>query len=358
VSTVRAIHQVTGVFTERDAVGGHTLALRDALRARGFVSEIFADEISDGLESLARPSMELERRRDDGDTIVVYQASSYARAADLLAGRTEPLVVNYHNITPARFFTRWEPTVANSLVAAREQVRRLARRTVLAVADSEFNAAELARFGFRHIEVVPVLIDTERLGTDGPSPWPRRPGSRWLFVGRIAPNKAQHQIVKAFKLYRDVYDPHAVLALPGVASSHRYQDALNQFITALALDDAVLRPGSVPDSKLGSYYRDADVFVCMSEHEGFCNTVIEAMAFNLPVVVRTSSALAATVAEAGVVLARDATSEVVAAAVNRVVTDKAIGAAFVAAGHLRHRELTLDSSGERFCDVLSDLART
>ena len=124
---VDAIHQVIGVFAGRDAVGGHTLALRDALRARGFESEIFADEISDGVTGLARPISHLERRNDDGDTILVYQASTYAPAADLVAERTEPLVVNYHNITPAEFFTRWEPLVARSLLAAREQVRQLAR---------------------------------------------------------------------------------------------------------------------------------------------------------------------------------------------------------------------------------------
>jgi glycosyltransferase involved in cell wall biosynthesis len=355
---VDAIHQVIGVFADRDAVGGHTLALRDALRARGFESEIFADEISDGVAGRAQPASELERRSDDGDTILVYQASTYARAADLVARRTEPLVVNYHNITPAKFFTRWEPSVAQSLFDAREQVRRLARRTVLAVADSEFNAEELAGFGFRHIEVVPVLIDTNRLGTDGTSPWPARPGTRWLFVGRIAPHKAQHQIVKAFKLYRDVYDCHAVLALPGLASSHRYRVALDRFIAALGLDDAVLRPGSVPDAELGSYYRDADVFVCMSEHEGFCNTVIEAMALDLPVVALGSSALPVTVAEGGLVLSPKASSETVASAVHRVVTDEAIVSAFVTAGRDRHRQLTMASSGERFCDVLSDLVIT
>jgi hypothetical protein len=115
---ITAIDQVTGVFADRDAVGGHTLALRDALRARGFDSEIFAEEVSNGVANLARPLTELERRTDDGQTMLVYHASSYTRAADVLTRRTEPLVVNYHNITPAKFFERWEPVVAESLVAA------------------------------------------------------------------------------------------------------------------------------------------------------------------------------------------------------------------------------------------------
>ena len=118
----------------------------------------------------------------------------------------------------------------------------------------------------------------------------------------------------------------------------------------------MLRPGSVPDAELGSYYRDADVFVCLSEHEGFCNTVIEAMALDLPVVARGTSALPTTVADGGLVLSAKASSETVAAAVHRVVTDEAIASAFVTAGRDRHHELTMASSGERFCDLLSDLA--
>ncbi|HEV7527242.1 MAG TPA: glycosyltransferase [Acidimicrobiia bacterium] len=352
-----AIHQVIGVYAERDAVGGHTVALRDALRARHFTSEIFADERPNGSASTALATPELDRRADDGDTILVYQASAYAKAAKIVARRTEPLVVNYHNVTPPQFFSRWEPSIARLLQGAREQVRNLAPRAVLAVADSRFNATELADFGYRRIEVVPVLIDTDRLGRGAASPWPARPGTRWLFVGRIAPNKAQHEVVKAFKLYRDCYDPRAVLALPGASSSHRYQEALDDFIRVLGLDDVVLRPGSVPDAELGAYYENADAFVCLSEHEGFCNTVIEAMALGLPVIARSSSALPATVADAGLVLSPFASAQAVADAVHLVVTDRRVGTTLVDAGRARHRDLTMSSAGDRFCDVLAELAQ-
>ena len=211
---VAAIHQVMGVFAERDAVGGHTVALRNALRAHDLDSEIYADESPHGGAGNTHSTDELGARPDDGNTILVYQASAYADAANMVARRTEPLVVNYHNITPGRFFARWEPGVASALRAARDQIQRLARRAVLAIADSDFNAEELAALGYGRVEVVPVLIDTDRLAVRAGSPWPGRPGTRWLFVGRIAPNKAQHEIVKAFKLYRDVYDPRGTRA-PG-----------------------------------------------------------------------------------------------------------------------------------------------
>lgn len=349
-----AIHQVLGVYADRDAVGRHTLVLRDALRHRGIDAHIYADDVVGGHGDGIRPLGELEREAPLDDTVLVYQASTEARAADVVAARPEKLVVNYHNITPAHFFRAWEPTVARALGQARRQVARLATRTTLAIADSELNATELRSWGYRDIAVVPCLIDTARLGArhEDPSPYPDGAGARWLFVGRLAPNKAQHELVKALDVYRRAYDKRAVLALPGRSSSHRYETALNDFVTERQLDDAVLRPGSVADDDLGAYYRDADVFVCVSRHEGFCNTVVEAMAAGTPVVALGAAALPRTIGDAGLVLPPDATAEHVAAAVHRVVTDHRLADDLVGRGHLRHEALSVQETVARLCDEL------
>ncbi len=285
----------------------------------------------------------------------MYQASGYSPAADVAVACGERLVVNYHNVTPPRFFWLWEPSVAASLRAGRAQIAGLAARAELAIADSAYNAEELGGWGYRRIVVVPCLIDTDRLVAVASSPWPARAGTKWLFVGRIAPNKAQHEVVKAFKAYRVAYDPHAVLALPGRSSSHRYNEALGHFIHDLGLDDVVLRPGSVSDAELGAYYRGADVFVCLSRHEGFCNTVIEAMAAGVPVVSVAAAALPTTIGDAGIVLPEPAAAGTVAAAVHRVVTDRGLAQRLIAHGHERHGHVTLEATAERLCDVIEDL---
>jgi L-malate glycosyltransferase len=351
-----AVHQVMGVFAERDAVGCHTLALRDALRRRGVESRIFAEDVAAGSEQ-AHPIDELVARPDDGSTVLIYQASTFAEAAEVCAARGEPLVVNYHNITPARFFARWEPTTTAELAAARCQVAQLASRATLAIADSTYNAHELIDMGYHHVEVAPVLIDLDRMRAPrARSAWPDRPGARWLFVGRIAPNKAQHEVVKAFAVFRRLFDRQAVLALPGRSSSHSYQVAVDALITSLGLDDAVMRPGSVADEDLAALYRDADVFVCLSEHEGFCNTVVEAMAFGVPVVANSAAALPETVGDAAVVLHRPS-SAVVAAAVHRVTSDPRVRDALVAAGYRRQQRFDLGRSAERACDLVLEAGR-
>ena len=85
--------------------------------------------------------------------------STRRRLAVYLLGRPEPLVLAYHNLTPAEAFDPWEPHIGAELDARRRQLARLARRAVAAVADSRFNANELFDFGLDDVRVAPVLFD-------------------------------------------------------------------------------------------------------------------------------------------------------------------------------------------------------
>jgi glycosyltransferase involved in cell wall biosynthesis len=351
---IQACHQVIGVFASRDAVGGHTVEVQRALRALGFESEIFAAAVADGADHPVRALDELPP--DDGATVLLFQASAATPAADVVLNRPEPLVVNYHNVTPSAFFSPWEPAIAAELLAARTQIGRLARPAAAGVADSAYNGRELAAMGCRDVRVVPVLIDLDRLGRDTGPPTASGLGARWLFVGRLCPNKAQHDVVTAFAAYRATFDPAAALTLVGRSSSHRYETALRSLVDSLGLGDAVELIGSIGDDELGRQYRSADVFVCLSEHEGFCNTVVEAMASGTPVVAYASSALPETVGAGGLLLDRKDPS-LVATAVHRVVADGAVRAALIEAGARRAAELDLDEARRRLHDTLRDLLR-
>jgi glycosyltransferase involved in cell wall biosynthesis len=356
---VEAVHQVLGVYAERDAVGRHAFVLRETLRRRGFRSEVFADVMGGSPAGQARPLRRLPPARQPS-TALIYHAATYAPAGEVAGARHEPLIVNYHNITPAEMFEPWEPGEADLLRRGRIQVQNLARRATLAVADSAYNADELRGWGYRDVAVVSCLIDTPRLGpaqrgTGAAGPWPAGTGAKWLFVGRWAPNKAQHDIVMAFKAYRTIYDPGAVLALPGRSSSLRYQKAVEDLVDALDLGDAVLRPGSVTDADLGAYYAAADVFVCLSRHEGFCNTVVEAMAFGVPVLAAGSAALPTTVGDAGLVIQPPARPLTVAAAVHRILTDTRLNRRLRDNGSRRARSLAVADVAEQFCDTIASV---
>ena len=259
--------------------------------------------------------------------------------------------------------TPWEPLVTAELVDARRQLGELAGGTELAVADSVFNEAELVDAGYRRTTVVPVLVDFEALGAVGDRATDRRlaaakggGGADWLFVGRVSPNKCQHQVVKAFAVYRRVYDPRARLWLVGGSSSSRYEAALGRFVEALGLGGAVTLTGSVPQRVLVSHYRHADVLVCLSEHEGFCVPLVEAMWHRVPVVALGATAVPDTVGPAGVVLpfrgGRQPAPVLVAAAVHRVVSDGSVRDALVAEGSARVAQFSLERTRRLFADSL------
>ena len=149
---------------------------------------------------------------------MIYQSSTGSSAVEWLLRRSDPLVVNYHNITPASFFEPWDDQAAASMRRARAQLGSLARRSRLAVADSPFNAAELTELGYDPVVVSPLLLDLDaRLAAPDAAVAEHlartRAGRHWLFVGRLAPNKCQHDLIAAFAAYRALYDPGARLTL-------------------------------------------------------------------------------------------------------------------------------------------------
>jgi glycosyltransferase involved in cell wall biosynthesis len=289
----------------------------------------------------------------------VYQASVGSGVATWLEHRPEPLVVNHHNVTPPEFFARWEPAVAPGLRSGRYQLADLASRCDLAIPVSAFNARELAGLGYRRVETAPLLVDLAALDrapdavTAARLDRGRRAGSsHWLFVGRVAPNKAQHNVVKALALYRRTYDPDATLTLVGASAADRYLRAVQDYVHELGLDDAVELAGSVTPEALTAHYRAADVFVCASEHEGFCVPLLEAMATDVPIVAFAAGAVPETVGDAAVLVGSRAPA-VLAAAVHRVVSDAELRARLVARGRARLAHFSLPATRARYLEVIA-----
>jgi glycosyltransferase involved in cell wall biosynthesis len=171
----------------------------------------------------------------------------------------------------------------------------------------------------------------------------------------LAPNKAQHELLKVFALYRRRFDAGARLWLVGGESSVHYRVALERFIADAGLEGAAYVTGSVADGALGAYYEAADVFVSVSDHEGFCVPVLEAMAHGVPVVARSTTALPETIGDAGVLVPEDAPRAEVAVAVSRVVSDRPARDALIAAGHRRVEEFSLPRTRARLLEALTPI---
>jgi glycosyltransferase involved in cell wall biosynthesis len=282
-------------------------------------------------------------------TWLLYQLSTGSPMARFLQARPEPRIVNYHNITPAEFFAAWEPVQELRLRTGRREMRQLAAGTALGLTGSTFNQVELDSAGYSRTAVVPVLLDPREM--DAPADRRRFDrlvaakvggGPDLLFVGRLAPNKCQHDLLRALAVYRRLYGP-ARLHLVGDATCPRYCTALEAFAAHLGLEGSVHLHGSVSSGELAAHYQAADAFVCLSEHEGFCVPLLEAWHHRLPVVAFDAGAVAGTLDGGGVVLARKDPATV-AAAVHRVVTDDGVRQGLAAAGTARLADFSVERS--------------
>jgi L-malate glycosyltransferase len=307
---MRVDQYVTG-FAPHDAIGKHTLQVRRALRQAGYESDIWAEDIHPALENEARPYWQ-DKANGDG-RLLVYQCSTNSALAPWLAERAdhgERLLSQYHNITPARYFERWHRQTARAMGQARAELAMLAPKVELALPVSAFNEAELLATGYRRTAVCPLLVD---LADYHRAPAPKtldrlrrrraRSGVQWLFVGRFAPNKCQHDVIGAFAAFRRLVDPAARLTLVGGPSQPRYQWALQRLAHQLELAESVELLAELPDADLLAHFAVADVFVCLSEHEGFCVPLLEAMELGVPVVAYAAAAVPETLGGAGILLA-------------------------------------------------------
>jgi L-malate glycosyltransferase len=347
------VHQFLPTF-ELGAVGSHSLLARDLLRAAGHESEIYATEILAPYGD--RGARLIDEYKGVAD-VIVYQMAIGSTAADATLTRHEPIVVNYHNLTPIRYLAGWEPNASTGVMWGRVQLRELATRAALGIAVSTFNQTDLTESGFRQTTVVPFLLDLNALQqSNGERSSVRSHETTWLFVGRIAPNKAQHDLVKAFLAYRRFFDDTARLVLVGGGTDDRYARTLRRFVHELDLDDAVTVTGPVSGAALAAHYEAADVMVVVSDHEGFCVPLIEAMAYEVPIVAYASSAIPETLGEAGLLLP-EKDPFVVATAVHHVITDSQLRAQLVAAGSIRAKQFDVSCTGPAWVDAVTSAVR-
>jgi glycosyltransferase involved in cell wall biosynthesis len=228
---------------------------------------------------------------EPGDTLLLHY-SAYAprlRATLDMPGRK---VLLSHNVTPARWYWAHEPQLAVQCALGRRQLPEFAARCDVVAGVSAFNAAELGSD-----RVVPPLLDLPDAATARDSAGP----PTVLFVGRLAPHKRQDEVIRAFALLRRHRIEDARLVLVGEPLHEAYAAALAALADQLA-PGAVTFERSLTDAQLAERYGSAHAFLCLSEHEGFCLPLLEAMAHGVPVVARPRAAITETVADAGLVL--------------------------------------------------------
>jgi glycosyltransferase involved in cell wall biosynthesis len=306
------IDQLVPAYHRGDAIGDEATYLKRFFRSQGFDSEIYRLSCDRGLEQESA-DFALFPEPAPSDILILHFAlpSPLTAAFRRLPGKK---VLIHHNVTAPEFFAGFSEEMARLCRLGREELRSLAPVADVALADSRFNAGELVAFGFRAPQVFPLYVDLEKY---------RKPKDELvyrlfrddrtniLFVGRVVPNKKIEDLIRVAFYYKKYISSLVRLIIVGKTGS---LPVYYRSLVKLA-DDFLLEPeeihftGHIPDAEMYSLYRAADVFLSLSEHEGFCLPLVESMVFDLPVVAFSSTAVPDTLDGAGLLLRRKKVEE-------------------------------------------------
>ena len=289
-----------------DAIGDSARKVRDMLRAAGHDSELYALTIDDDLRQEVRSFSDAAAAQGD---VTIFHFALPSPMTEAFAALKGARVLQYHNITPAHFFAPYDAGLFRLAALGRRELATLAGRVDLALGDSEFNRQELEELGFAPTGVLPIAVNTERI-----TGAPRRPALEKiladgliniLFVGRIVPNKRIEDHIRLAEVYKRYVDSYYRFVFVGRYDGlPRYYAQVRALIAEYQmLPDRFWFTGPVPDEDLAAFYRWADVYVSLSEHEGFCVPLIEAMAADVPVLAYAAGAVPETLGGAGVLFA-------------------------------------------------------
>jgi len=299
-----------------DAVTTHILEIDRRLRDWGFETAMFAQHVAPEYRHRASPDVQFGPLLDRKDDLLIYHYSIYTPNIRLFQAFRGRKVLIYHNITPARFFWRWDRRQAWLCSFGRRALRFL-RRCDLGLGVSEYNRRELIQAGFPpyRTSVLPIFLHVEafdrtpsndrlleRLRADG--------AVNFLSVGRVVPNKAVEDTIRVFYIYHRYINPRSQLFVVGSRYIRAYDVQIDALVRALGLQEAVVLTGRVSLSDLKAYYQGATLYLTASRHEGFCVPLIESMYFGVPIIARRATAIPETLGEAGIMFTRLGYAEV------------------------------------------------
>jgi len=317
------VHQMVASLSHGDAISSEALRIQGILQRRGHQSEIYAESIHSAMRGKAHPLWDYQRVSSPQNVLILH-FSIGAGVSSFAYRLPDRIMLIYHNITPARWFAPYQPRLARLCYQGRRELAAFVDHTRLALGVSEFNRAELDAMGFHPTGVLPLLLDPDQLAVS-PSPGVLEmfddDKTNLLSVGRVIPNKRFEDLIKVFYFYWKFIEPKSRLLLVGeFRGFERYFDALTRLVDRLGLENVVFT-GHVDTDDLAAYYRVADVFLSLSEHEGFCAPLIEAFRFGVPVMAFDAGAVPETLGGAGI-LVREKRFEEIAEMAHLLVRDR------------------------------------
>lgn len=343
------------------AVFNDVIGVRQGLQKLGYPSDVFS--IDPEKDSGAKF---FSKYKDSDKNILIYHYGEGSLLTDFILKLKAKKILRYHGVTPPKFLVE-NPKSLLDTIGGNAEARILAPAVDMAFATSDYTRIELETLGFKNINILPIFIEFDKY--DKPISEDllvKKTNSKYknlIFVGRIVPNKKQEDVIKTFYLYKKI-NPYSRLFLIGETKScPAYVAFLKNLVAKLGLslgnkdtsvEKDVYLTGSINFDELLGFYRSSDIFVCMSEHEGFCVPLLEAMHFKLPVIAYNSTAMPFTLGDAGILINRKKYSEA-AGLIDMIFTDKQLHSQIIKKQDERLQDFAIEKTSaklERYIEII------
>ena len=319
----RYIHQFHSGSAYGDAITNYMFKIQEILQDNGYISDIFVEHVAPEYEDKLKHLSTYEG--DQNNLLLIHHSMGFDGFKKIISLPDKKILI-YHNITPPNFLLS-NPTMASYANLGYQQVEEYKNYVAMALADSEYNRQELYRMGYSTVEVLPIIIDFKKFeNAETLEDIVRKFNNKTnlLFVGRIVPNKKQEDILKCFYYYhKHINKESNLILIGGYDGFEDYRKYLENFAEELKIREQVFLTGRVSFDELITYYKVADVFISMSEHEGFCIPLLEAMHFDVPVIAYNAGAIPSTLAGAGILLSEKNYLEI-SELINQIVSNERI----------------------------------
>lgn len=362
------IHILVPTFQPHDAVGNDVAGMYFALRSAGYDAIVFAEHIHHAFSSITRKADKGndDYWRDSNAILIYHHAILWDLGEQILASTRNRIVIKYHNVTPPEFFASYAQHYYWACVRGKEATARLSQIPgVLVWGDSQYNADEFISLGVppERCRVVAPIHKIEELGRlrfDNVVLGAYRASVNLLFVGGMRPNKGHAKALEVLAALREETMLPVRLFFVGSFDPNlaRYTEDLAEYTRHLNLIDDVVFAQSVSPSQLRSYYMTASVFLCVSEHEGFCVPLVEAMAFRVPIVGWATTAVGETAGGCGMMY-DTFDPAAMAAGVAECMENQEIARTLAKRGRQRYEDVFHVSAIERkLLNLVSEVANT
>jgi len=321
------IHQMSPVIYKGDAVGNELIEIREVLRELGYESNIYVKSSHPELKNIKNYS-DYSKVSSPQNILIIHYATEYgSEFLDFIKLLPDKKVLLYHNITPPVFFQNFSPEHVHSTKSGIHELKHEIKNVVdIALGVSEFNRRDLINAGFKKTGVLPYLTNFSKFDITPNKRIINQYSDEFvnlIVIGRISPNKKIDDAIKCFYYYNKYINPRSRLLLVGsYQGMDLYYNYLNNLIQKLDLKN-VYFTGHINLDELISYYKVGDIFLTMSEHEGFCVPLLESMFFGVPILAYNSAAIPETLGDVGILVNNKNYIEI-AELINLLVEDKAL----------------------------------